>query len=228
MEKTKKITISFLLILLLLTPVLFFIIYPNYNKLLLALNSFKIYDITKETSVKILTQISPPKDTYKEQVLGYTSIEESLSNTNIVLDRKILEDFNTTILVENLNIQGEIVQGENSQRMNDGFWHFPTSALPGERGNAVIIGHRFMHLPPRKDTFFNLEDIKIGEKINIISNSGNLTYIVVETKVVEPNDISVITDSDDYKLTLITCTPLWTSEKRFVVTAKLDKLYKKV
>lgn len=229
MDKFKKITITLFLILLALSPILFFIIYPNYNNLLLTVNSFNIYNLARESSVRVLTEISPPKDRYNQEVLGYTSIEESLANTEINLEGKILEDLDTTLSIEALNIEGEIIQGESSLTMNDGFWHFPTSVFPGERGNTVIIGHRFLHLPPRKDTLFNLEDIKIGEKI-IISQSGNnnLTYVVVEIKEVEPNDLSVIQESQDHRLTLITCTPLWTSEKRLVVIAKLDKLYKRV
>ena len=189
--------------------------------------------------MKVLTQISPPKEKYQEQVLGFTSIEESLLDADINLEEKILEDLNTTLKIETLNIEGEILQGESSLRMNDGFWHFPTSVFPGERGNVVVIGHRFLHLPPRKDTLFNLEDIKIGEKLVIsqtekpqgeenTEQTNSLTYVVVEIKEVEPNDVSVIQEAQDYRLTLITCTPLWTSEKRLVVIAKLDKLYKRV
>ncbi|HRY22714.1 MAG TPA: sortase [Candidatus Dojkabacteria bacterium] len=236
MKNFKKITITLLLILLVLSPAFFLVLYPNYNNLVLAFNSLDFYNISKEASVKILTQISPNREKYHEQVLGATSIEESLKGAEINLERKVLEELNTTIRIDTINIEGEIVQGESSLRMNDGFWHFPTSSLPGEKGNSVIIGHRFLHLPPRKDTFFNLEDIKIGENIIISQNTDpnrpeeeeHLNYIVTETKIVEPNDLSVIQQADDYRLTLITCTPLWTSEKRFVVIAKLDKLYKKV
>jgi sortase A len=229
MTKFRKIATTFFLILLAISPILFFIIYPNYNNILLAFNSFNIYNLSKETSVRILTEISPSKDRYSQEVLGYTSIEESLADTEINLEEKILEDLDTTLSIETLNIEGEIVQGESSLTMNDGFWHFPTSVLPGERGNVVIIGHRFLHLPPRTDTLFNLEDIKIGEKITITqSQNNNLNYVVVEIKEVEPNDVSVIQESQDHRLTLITCTPLWTSEKRLVVIAKLDKLYKRV
>ena len=234
MKKLKKIAITLLLILFVITPGLFLIIYPNYNDILLTLNSFNVYNLSRETTMKVLTNISPLRDSYEEQILGYTSIEESLQGMEISLDEKVLEDQNTRLLIETLNIEGEILQGESSLRMNEGFWHFPTSIFPGERGNFVVIGHRFLHLPPRKDTLFNLEDISIGEEI-VVETTHPLTleqeqlrYIVVETRAVEANDVSIIEETQDYRLTLITCTPLWTSEKRFVVIAKLDKLYKRV
>ena len=132
------------------------------------------------------------------------------------------------ILIDNINIEGKVLQGESSLTMDKGFWHFPISAFPGEKGNMVTIGHRFMNLPPNRDSFFNLDQTKIGEKIVISHQEGVYTYIVVDKKEVEPNDLSVVQETEDYRLTLITCTPLWTSQKRLVIIAKLDKLYKKV
>jgi len=228
MNKIKKIIISLLLTLFILTPILFFLIYPNYNDILLTINSFNNYSLSKETTIKILTQISPLKEKYADEVLGYTSIEESLKEHTIVLDRKILEELDTKLKVDTLNIEGNILQGESSLTMDKGFWHFPISKFPGEKGNVVIIGHRFMNIPPAKDTFFNLDKTEIGDEIIVKHQQGEYTYIVVDIKEVLPNDTTVIQDTDDYRLTLITCTPLWTSEKRLVVVAKLDKLYKKV
>lgn len=228
MKKITKVTITLILILSIVTPILFLLIYPNYNNILLTLNSFNTYNLSKETSIQILTQISPMSERFEAKVLGYTSIEESLKQEEIVLDEKILEELNTTLLIDNINIEGKVLQGKSSLTMDEGLWHFPISAFPGEKGNMVIIGHRFMNLPPDRDTFFNLDQTKIGEKIVISHKEGEYTYIVVEKKEVLPNDISVIQKTEDYRLTLITCTPLWTSEKRLVIIAKLDKLYKKV
>ena len=228
MKKITKITITLFLILLILTPVLFFLIYPNYNNIITTINSFDIQAMSKETTISILTQISPSRDNYEERVLGYTSIEESLGKQNIILEEKILEDINTVLSIDSLNIKGEILQGESPLRMDDGFWHIPISPFPGQRGNVVIIGHRFMELPPSTNTFFNLDQTRIGERILITDNYGEYTYIVTDILEVEPNDMTAIQETDDYRLTLITCTPLWTSEKRLLIIAKLDKLYKKV
>jgi sortase A len=228
MSKTKKTILSFLLILFILVPILFFLIYPKYNDIILNTRSFNSYNLSKESTVKIFTQVSPLRESYKEEVLGLTSIEESLKEQTIILGRKILEEQDTILHLKNLNIEGKIYQGESSVTMDKGFWHFPISKFPGEKGNAVIIGHRFMNIPPAKDTLFNLDNTEVGDEITVTHQQGEFTYIVVEIKEVLPNDITVIQDSDDYRLTLITCTPLWTSEKRLVVIAKLDKLYKKV
>ena len=53
MKKTIKITITLFLILLILTPVLFFVIYPNYNNIITKYNSFDIQALSKETTISI-------------------------------------------------------------------------------------------------------------------------------------------------------------------------------
>lgn len=228
MKKPIKITLTLFLILLVLTPIFFFITYPFYNDIALKLKKLNIYDRTKESFITLLTTISPTPDKFKTEEFSADSIEESIKSTDIILDTKLLEELNTTLSIDNVLIEGRVFQGTSSQAMDSGFWHFPISKYPGQKGNAVIIGHRFLNLPPAKDTFFNLDKVKIGDEIVLKHKEGEWRYIVTEIKVVDENDISVVKDTDDYRLTLITCTPLWTSEKRLVVIAKLDKLYQKV
>jgi sortase A len=228
MKKPIKITLTLFLILLVLIPIFFFITYPFYNDIALKLKKLNIYDRTKETFITLLTTISPTPDKFKTEEFSADSIEESIKSTDIILDTKLLEELNTTLSIDNVLIEGRVFQGTSSQAMDSGFWHFPISKYPGQKGNAVIIGHRFLNLPPAKDTFFNLDKVKIGDEIVLKHDEGEWKYIVTEIKIVDENDISVVKDTDDYRLTLITCTPLWTSEKRLVVIAKLDKLYQKV
>lgn len=228
MKKSIKLVTTLFLILLALTPIAFFIIYPQYNELALKKNSLNIYALAKDTTINILTAISPTKEKFLKEEFVQGSIEESVKGANIILDKKILEELNTSISIPNILIEGGIFQGTDAYTMDKGFWHFPSSTYPGHKGNFVVIGHRFMNIPPAKDTFYNLDKVNIGDEVKVKHNEGEYTYIVTETKIVEANDVSVVKESDDYRLTLITCTPLWTSEKRLVVIAKLDKLYQKV
>ena len=225
-NKFLKISITSFIILLLCTLLGFLIIFPAYSRISVTLTEFDPYRISKATFMSLLTQVSPTRDENTEVMLGQTSMEESLTNT--VIDKTLLEDSHTQLQISSVNILGRLSEGADSKAMLRGFWHFPTSAMPGELGNVVIIGHRFQYLPPAKNTFFYLDKVKVGDEINLISDNGDYTYIVISTKIVAPNDISVLQTTKDYRLTLITCTPLWTSNERLVITAKLDKLYKKV
>ncbi len=220
--------VTIILILIILTPLGYFLIYPNYNKLIGPIKRFNIQRSAEEITFQIITELVPTKD----EVLGVAiqssggqSIEESL-NPQTVLDRKILEELNTKIIINSIDVEGLVYEGADAHTMNKGFWHFPPSSFPGQKGNMVVIGHRYAKLPPNKDTFFNLDKVKVGDKIEVIQNNNQFTYIVTETKVVEKNDISVLQDYSDYRITLITCSPLWTSKQRLVIVGKLDKLYK--
>ena len=220
--------VTIILILIILTPLGYFLIYPNYNKLIGPIKRFNIQRSAEEITFQIITELVPTKD----EVLGVAiqssggqSIEESL-NPQTVIDRKILEELNTKIIINSIDVEGLVYEGTDAHTMNKGFWHFPPSSFPGQKGNMVVIGHRYAKLPPNKDTFFNLDKVKVGDKIEVIQNNNQFTYIVTETKVVEKNDISVLQDYSDYRITLITCSPLWTSKQRLVIVGKLDKLYK--
>lgn len=229
MKKSKflKVGITVFLILLLLALLGFLFIYPAYNKISLVFNDLNPYRISKNVYMTLLTKISPTIDSFDAQELSEKSIEDYVLQET-VYNSINLEELHTKVEIDSVSILGRISEGSNSEAMLKGFWHLPNSAVPGEQGNVVIIGHRYQYLPPAKNTFFYLDRVQIGDEIKVFGDDGDYTYIVTNTRIVQPNDISVLKDTDDYRLTLITCTPLWTSHQRLVITAKLDKLYKKV
>ena len=227
LKKSHKIIITVLIILLLLLLLASLFIFPSHNKISMTLGDLDPYRISKNIYMNVLTKIAPAIDSLNPEVLAMESIEESIED-NFVLEENFLEDQSATLSIESIKIQGNISEGVTSEAMERGFWHFPTSSLPGKKGNVVIIGHRFKYIPPATNTFFNLDKANIGDQIKITVGEETYTYVVTDIDIAEPNDISVLQQTDDYRLTLITCTPLWTSEERLVITAKLDKLYKKV
>lgn len=228
MRKLIKVITTMSLLAILLALIAYFVIYPNYNNLLGPIKRFNIQRYAQEINFQILTQLSPTQDRVlgiKDTTTTNLSIEESLGSSHTLNDNEI-EEQKTQISINSIGVEGYIFEGVDSNTMNKGFWHFPISQLPGQKGNFVVIGHRYAKLPPEKDTFFNLDKVKVGDRIEVIQNDDKYTYIVTDSREVEKNDISVLSNFNDHRITLITCSPLWTSEKRLVITAKLDKLYK--
>lgn len=224
-RKGIKILLSVLLPLLVIIPSLIFLIYPKYTEAKILLKNTDIFEITKNSWISFLISISPPeKDVRGEMTTTADSIEEMTLNLQPI-EEKALEDLNTSLLISSIDVEGKVVQGTSSDNMDRGFWHFPLSQYPGEKGNCVIIGHRFEYLPPAKNTFYNLDKINIGDNIVIKQGEDIFTYIVTNIEVAEKNDISILKDTSDYRLTLVTCTPLWTSKQRLVITAKMDRIY---
>lgn len=106
--------------------------------------------------------------------------------------------------------------------------HFPGTVLPGSFGNSVIFGHSSLpqlYRPENPVTIFNpLLDAQIGDQILVNHDGVNYTYIVKDIVEVNPSQVEVLSQKyDRHQLTLITCTPLGTYWKRFVVKAELEK-----
>jgi sortase A len=89
--------------------------------------------------------------------------------------------------------------------------------MPGEPGNAVITAHR--------DTFFrHIYELDKGDEIQVRRNGRLFTYQVTGKKVVPPQDLSVIKQTTDSQLTLITCYPTYyigPAPERLVVFSRL-------
>ena len=178
-KKIIKYLITIPLLLLLLIPVAYFLIFPNYNTLIGSIQRIDSKRISYDIYFSFLTELSPTK----EQVLGTNSvlvedasIEEYLDDS-IEID-PILEELNTILSIDSVNIEGDIFQGLTSETMDKGFWHFPASVYPGQKGNSVIIAHRYLHMPPATDTFFNLDKVKKGDSIVVKQDSDKYTNIV--------------------------------------------------
>lgn len=116
---------------------------------------------------------------------------------------------------------------EFQEDLKSGVVHFPGSARIGEEGNCYIFGHSSDNLWSNgmyKTAFALLPKINRGDIIYATDSSANLyTYKVLHTKVVFPNDLSVLGQKTFGKkiLTLQTSYPIGTALKRFVVVAEL-------
>jgi sortase A len=117
--------------------------------------------------------------------------------------------------IPRLGVSVAVLQGTNSRILRLGVGHIGGTALPGEPGNSGIAGHR--------DTFFReLKDVHKNDEIELQTANGRFRYQVDWAKVVAPDDRTVLTNSTESALTLVTCYPFYfvgPSPKRFVVRA---------
>ena len=125
------------------------------------------------------------------------------------------------LYVPTANTDLDIVEGANEKALFKGAWRSPYSSTPDKGGNTVLFGHRYLHLPPRKDTLFSLDKVKVGDPFEISWDGRTYKYKVVEVKVVNPDDISVLNPTAKPSVTIITCTPVFTTKFRLVVRGEL-------
>jgi sortase A len=109
-----------------------------------------------------------------------------------------------------------VVEGDSASILRHAAGHIPGTALPGEPGNVGISAHR--------DTFFrSLRDIRQNDSINVSTLRGEYRYLVVSTRIVMPDDVSVLDAGSDEVLTLVTCYPFYfigPAPRRFIVRAR--------
>ena len=110
-----------------------------------------------------------------------------------------------------------VLHGSDAQTLRRGPGHLENTAFPGKVGNVVVAGHR--------DSFFRrLGDVTVGDDVFIDTSEGHLHYRVTSMHVVNAHDLSVLEQTNDATLTLITCYPFWVfgpAPDRFVVRAAL-------
>lgn len=66
-----------------------------------------------------------------------------------------------------------------------------------------------------------LDEITVGDIVELETTDNTYTYQVYETLVVKPDDLTVLDSTDQKTLTLITCTPLFVGSHRLIVKAVL-------
>ena len=224
---------AILLLLLLISGISFLIIYPNQTEFHLLKQDLDLESKSYNFTLRLFTNLTPPILAQPDLSSEINSIEQISPEqlafvTNHGEVTTNLEAENATLFVDSVNIVAPIREGVDGNTMKKGPWHFPLSVQPGEKGNSVIIGHRFAEIPPSQNTFFNLDKIEVGDRITVKSDHEDYTYTVVATKVVEKHDRSVLTPTNDYRITLITCHPKWTSDQRLVIIGILDKLHRNI
>lgn len=122
--------------------------------------------------------------------------------------------------IPSISCKEVVKEGSDRGTLAKALGHMEGTALPGQVGNCVIVGHRNYNF----GLYFNrLNEVAIGDEITISTKEGTYTYIVMETKVVEPEEVSVLGQTEEANLTLITCTPIYIATHRLIVVAVLSE-----
>ena len=161
----------------------------------------------EEESVAITDDIREEKDTTKE----------GEDNTNAAITMPSEGDILYMLRIPCIDSENPVREGVSLGVLADSLGHEPGTALIGEGGNCVIAGHRNYSF----GSFFNrLNEVEPGDLIYVDTAVCSFCYTVSDIKVVEPEDVSILEDTDTETLTLYTCTPLYLATHRLVIIAK--------
>jgi sortase A len=117
--------------------------------------------------------------------------------------------------IPRINLSAVVLNGSDTLTLRRGPGHIDDTALPGEPGNVAIAGHR--------DSFFaRLRYIEVGDDVFLDTPHDHMHYRVQSHRVVSPTDVSVLEDTAESTVTLVTCYPfsfVGQAPDRFVVRA---------
>ena len=122
------------------------------------------------------------------------------------------------ISIPGIELEMPLYLGATEAHMAEGAAQLGQTSIPigGENTNAVIAGHRGYNGAPY---FRYVPELQVGDSVDITNLWGTLHYSVVETKIIQPNDIDAIKiQSGRDLITLLTCHPYASGGKqRFLV-----------
>ncbi len=185
---------------------------------LVVLSFSNMYDYEKKTDqalVEAKQKISVDNVLSKEQAV----------KTDDVLPNEQAISFNKgevigLLTIPSLKAELPIIEGTNEEELEKGVGHYSTTVLPGQNDQILLSGHR--------DTVFRrLGELELGDIFRIEMPYGEFTYQIINTKIVDANDTTVIQSTAPNEiLTVSTCYPfsyLGNAPQRYILTAEKIK-----
>jgi sortase A len=112
--------------------------------------------------------------------------------------------------------QDVVVQGVRSTDLQKGPGHDPGSPMPGQVGDAVIMGHRTTYGGP----FRHISELARGDSITVFTAEGRFQYTVLDVRVTSGTPL-IATSTEVGYLTLITSDPTFGGNRQVQVLAQL-------
>jgi sortase A len=143
-------------------------------------------------------------------------------NENVkVTDKKTSYDQKGTIgiiFIPKIDVNVALSEGVDENTLKYAVGHFAGTPMPGDKGNFCVAGHRSYTY---NEYFNRLDELGIGDKIIVITKAGEFEYHVYESKVVKPEEISVLDNTESAEITLVTCTPIRIATHRLIVKGRM-------
>ena len=114
-----------------------------------------------------------------------------------------------------------IIQGTDLELLQNGLGHHESSALPGEKGNFVVAGHRTTYAAP----FSDIENLRKGDQVIVETKHGWYVYELDRSEVIDAWEGWVLdpvpgqprtTQPTRELITIYACHPKFSAAQRYV------------
>lgn len=190
-----------------ITTIIFIIInlfisnYSNFSQKSTLRAGFEVEDITKNNNSKMSEEnITEP-------------IEE-----NVELNQKTIEESEWALKIQKINLEAKINEGTTKEVMDEYIGHFEET--PKEVGNIGLAAHNRGY---KNNYFENLKKLQIGDEITYIYKGKEKNYKVSKISIIKDTDWSMLKNTEENELTLITCVENEPEYRRCVKAEEIRK-----
>ena len=148
-----------------------------------------IYNIYNNDNRQEIINEYPTTVNNNETTLGVPV--ESETNESQVLNAL------ATLEIPSISFKDIVIEGTTQDALAQGIGLFEHSSIL--QGNVCLAGHNTTRF------FANLKDVKEGDIIKYSSCLGNREYEITTIKQIEETDWSMLEDTEDNRITIITC-----------------------
>ena len=147
-------------------------------------------------------------------VLSFFGIRKLVRYVNL---QKLLNE-NIVVEIPDINIKAPVIEEIDQEVLRIAVGHFPDTGEVG-KGNFCIAGHSSVIY---KEFFNDLKNVQNGLEIRLYDKAKRCyRYAVEDSFIVEPNEVWILQDFGDDRITIVTCTD--DGSQRLVVIGKLKE-----
>ena len=145
------------------------------------------------------SEVSEEENTTDEVTDSETN-EDIPENTTTYVEEILDKDNEWRIKIPKINVNAPIRTGYSQDILALAVGHFPETT--SWNGNVALAGHNRGY---RCNFFQNIKELNVGDKIIYTTENGERTYKVVLNKIIKQTDWSYVQETEDNRITLITC-----------------------
>lgn len=205
-------------------------LYPFISNFFAELDQNKVIDVYKatveDTSKEEIEAEWEEARIYNENLSGDPVHDPFIVGSGYVVPDNYDEVLNLDeamcyVEIPKLDLKLPVYHGTSEEVLKKGVGHLEMTAIPigGENRRTVLTGHRGL---PRAELFTRLDEMELGDEIDIHVLDEIHAYKVIEIETVEPEklqDLTITPDGEDL-VTLVTCTPYGVNSHRLLVTGE--------
>lgn len=175
----------------------------NSNQTILVNNNSTLS--TNNSNKNIVSMEIELQNIEKKRIENSKIEDSNTENTNNI------EENIWSIEIPKINLIAPIEDGTDSETLNRYVGHFEESGY--ESGNICLAAHNRGY---KVNYFKNIKVLQYGDEIIYRYKNLKLTYIVIENKIINDTDVEVIENTEEDKITLITCVENEPSKRRSI------------